>query len=404
MEFTLEIFLVAFILLVALAFYYEHPKAEIPREVDQHIKLYILHYVVNFAFGLGRILEKLGICKEVYLIRTFLYGIPPWKDNANLFIEDLKFAKVSVRVYHPKVPSAGRRRGVLYLHGGVGQIGSIGMYERVCRFIARRSNSVVVCVGYRLAPEHPYPTQFLDCLTATVHFMTTAEDYGVDPTRIIICGDSSGGTLAAAVCQTLVSRTDLPKARAQILLYPFLQAVDFNLPSYQQNGSVPLLLKKRTITLGMQYLNQDLSLMKGILEGSHVPEDLKLKFSKWLSPDNIPMEFKIRGYKPSASATYSEELYTLAKPVFETTFSPLLAEDAIVRQLPETFILTCEYDVVRDDGLLYKKRLEDNGIPVTWYHLEDGFHGALFLIDYGYISFPCGKRAMNNVVNFIKDL
>nr|XP_042708747.1 arylacetamide deacetylase-like 4 [Chrysemys picta bellii] len=352
----------------------------------------------------GRILEKLGICKEVYLIRTFLYGIPPWKDNANLFIEDLKFAKVSVRVYHPKVPSAGRRRGVLYLHGGVGQIGSIGMYERVCRFIARRSNSVVVCVGYRLAPEHPYPTQFLDCLTATVHFMTTAEDYGVDPTRIIICGDSSGGTLAAAVCQTLVSRTDLPKARAQILLYPFLQAVDFNLPSYQQNGSVPLLLKKRTITLGMQYLNQDLSLMKGILEGSHVPEDLKLKFSKWLSPDNIPMEFKIRGYKPSASATYSEELYTLAKPVFETTFSPLLAEDAIVRQLPETFILTCEYDVVRDDGLLYKKRLEDNGIPVTWYHLEDGFHGALFLIDYGYISFPCGKRAMKNVVNFIKDL
>ncbi|XP_050787519.1 arylacetamide deacetylase-like 4 [Gopherus flavomarginatus] len=403
MEFTLEIFLVAFILLVALAFYYEHPKAEIPREVDQHRKLYILHYIVNFIFGLGRIFEKLGICKEVYFIRTLLHGIPPWND-ANLFIKDLKFAKVSVRVYHPKVPSAGQRRGVLYLHGGIGQIGSIGMYERVCRFIARRSDSVVVCVGYRLAPEHPYPTQFWDCLTATVHFMTTAEDYGVDPTRIIICGDSSGGTLAAAVCQTLVGRTDLPKARAQIILYPFLQAVDFNLPSYQQNGSVPLLLKKRTLTLGMQYLNKDVSLMKGILEGSHVPEDLKLKFSKWLSPDNIPMEFKIRGYKPPASATYSKELHTLAKPVFETTFSPLLAEDAIVRQLPETFILTCEYDVVRDDGLLYKKRLEDNGIPVTWYHIEDGFHGVLFLIDCGYISFPCGKRAMLNVVNFIKGL
>uniref|UniRef100_A0A8C3SR15 Alpha/beta hydrolase fold-3 domain-containing protein n=1 Tax=Chelydra serpentina TaxID=8475 RepID=A0A8C3SR15_CHESE len=351
---------------------------------------------------MGRIFEKLGICKEVYLIRTFLYGISPWKNDVKLFIKDLKFAKVKVRVYHPKAPSAGQRRGVLYLHGGVGQIGS--MYERVCRFIARGSDSVVVCVGYRLAPEHPYPTQFWDCLTATVHFMTTAQDYGVDPTRIIICGDSSGGTLAAAVCQTLVSRTDLPKPRAQIMLYPFLQAVDFNLPSYQQNGSVPLLLRKRTLTLGMQYLNKDLSLIKDVLEGSHVPEDLKLKFSKWLSPDNIPMEFKIRGYKPSASASYSEELHALAKPVFETTFSPLLAEDAIVRQLPETFILTCEYDVVRDDGLLYKKRLEDNGVPVTWYHAEDGFHGVLFLIDYGYISFPCGMRAMDNVVNYIKGL
>nr|XP_025042916.1 arylacetamide deacetylase-like 4 [Pelodiscus sinensis] len=479
MEFALGICIVAFLSLVALAFYYEHPKAEIPQGVDQPIKLYIVHYIVNLVFGLGRIFEKLGICKEVYLIRTFLYGILPWK-NTKLFIKDLEFANVSVRVYQPKMPSAGLRTGVLYLHGGIGQIGSIskkfketktydkyealsssfyydiwyfaaksfllwkfvlilgflfsdhtqifpligdtghrkigglvnlmnsfcqkGMYERVCRFIARESDSVVVCVGYRLAPEHPYPTQFWDCLATARHFMMTAEDYGVDSARIIICGDSSGGTLTAAVCQALVSRTDLPKPRAQIMLYPFLQALDFNLPSYQQNGSVPLLLRNRAVALGLQYLNKDLSLMKGILEGSHVPKDLKLKFGKWLSPDNIPVEFKTRGYKPHVPSSYSEELHTMAKQAFETTFSPLLAEDAIVCQLPEAFILTCEYDVVRDDGLLYKKRLEDNGVPVTWYHAENGFHGMLFLIDYGVVSFPCGKRAMGSVVNFIKGL
>ncbi|XP_075762531.1 arylacetamide deacetylase-like 4 [Pelodiscus sinensis] len=403
MEFALGICIIAFLSLVALAFYYEHPKAEIPQGVDQPIKLYIVHYIVNLVFGLGRIFEKLGICKEVYLIRTFLYGIPPWK-NTKLFIKDLEFANVSVRVYQPKMPSAGLRTGVLYLHGGIGQIGSIRMYERVCRFIARESDSVVVCVGYRLAPEHPYPTQFWDCLATARHFMMTAEDYGVDSARIIICGDSSGGTLTAAVCQALVSRTDLPKPRAQIMLYPFLQALDFNLPSYQQNGSVPLLLRNRAVALGLQYLNKDLSLMKGILEGSHVPKDLKLKFGKWLSPDNIPVEFKTRGYKLHVPSSYSEELHTMAKQAFEMTFFPLLAEDAIVCQLPEAFILTCEYDVVRDDGLLYKKRLEDNGVPVTWYHAENGFHGMLFLIDYGVVSFPCGKRAMGSVVNFIKGL
>uniref|UniRef100_A0A8C8S7H0 Alpha/beta hydrolase fold-3 domain-containing protein n=1 Tax=Pelusios castaneus TaxID=367368 RepID=A0A8C8S7H0_9SAUR len=334
---------------------------------------------VSTLDALGKIFEKLGICREADVIKCFMYGISPLM-TTNLFIKDLKFGKVSVRVYQPKTPSAGPRRGVVYLHGGVGLFGSI-------KYLKEKMAS-------------PIDTMILN----------HSEEYGVDPTRIIICGDSSGGTLTAAVCQTLVNRRDLPKVRAQIMFYPFLQGLDFNLPSYQQNGSVPFLLKERSVTLGMQYLNKDVSLVKDVLDGCHVPEDLKQKFRKWLSPDNIPMEFKIRGYKPHASASYSEELHILAKPAFETIFSPLLAEDAIISedaiicQLPETFILTCEYDVVRDDGLLYKKRLEDNGVPVTWYHIEDGFHGVLFLTDTGYFSFPCGRRAMKIVLNFIKGL
>ncbi|NWR59621.1 ADCL4 protein, partial [Bucorvus abyssinicus] len=158
-------------------------------------------------------------------------------------------------------------------------------YERTCRYFARRSDSVVVSVGYRLAPEHPYPTQFEDCLTATVHFLRTAQDYGVDPSRIIICGDSSGGTLTAAVAQTLVNRRDLPKLRAQILIYPFLQALDFDLPSYQQNKRFPVLLKEQTIAFGLRYLNINLLDMEALSKWSHIPEDLQLKYQKWVSPD-----------------------------------------------------------------------------------------------------------------------
>ncbi|NXL41358.1 ADCL4 protein, partial [Podilymbus podiceps] len=252
-------------------------------------------------------------------------------------------------------------------------------YERTCRYFARQSNSVVVSVGYRLAPEHPYPTQFEDCLTATIHFMRNAQDYGVDPSRIIICGDSSGGTLSAAVAQALVNVRHLPKLRAQILIYPFLQCVDFNLPSYQQNERVPILLKERMLTLGLKYLNKDLSSMEGLFKGCHVPEDLQLKYQKWVNPDYIPPEFKTRGYKPTTTHPCSEELYTLFKLMFDPVFSPLLAEDNVIAQLPEAFILTCEFDVLRDDGLLYKKRLEDHGIKVTWCHLQEGFHGTIFL-------------------------
>ncbi|NWI57502.1 ADCL4 protein, partial [Calyptomena viridis] len=158
-------------------------------------------------------------------------------------------------------------------------------YERTCCYFAKKTNSVVVSVGYRLAPEHPFPAQFEDCLSATIHLLRNAREHGVDPSRVVLCGDSSGGTLTAAVAQALGNRRDLPKLRAQILIYPFLQGVDFNLPSYQQNKGIPVLLKERTLTLGLKYLNKDLNVIQEMFKGRHVLEDLRLKYQKWVSPD-----------------------------------------------------------------------------------------------------------------------
>ncbi|XP_069636482.1 arylacetamide deacetylase-like 4 [Haliaeetus albicilla] len=229
-----------------------------------------------------------------------------------------------------------------------------------------------LCTRYHLAPEHKYPAAYEDCLNATIHFMKNVEHYGVDPARIIICGDSAGRNLAAAVSQTLAGRSDLPKLRAQILIYPGLQALDFNLPSYQQNRGVPLLFRERAAFYMLQYLNGNASNLEEVLEGSHIPIDIKLNYRKWVSPDNIPEKFKVRGYKPHVLLDCTTEVHETVKRFCEPNLCPLLAGDALIQQLPETFMLTCEYDVLRDDGLLYKKRLEDNGVRVTWYHLEDG--------------------------------
>ncbi|KAM6371422.1 arylacetamide deacetylase-like 4 [Pluvialis apricaria] len=371
--------LVAFVFPVLIATYHNTFKVEIPPDVDQPSKLRLYHWVYTLMEVLAKNLESLGILEEHILIRLISDGLPTCRDS-KLFIKDLHFDEVPVRIYLPRVRTASKQRGVIFFHGGCGMFGNIRSYERTCRYIARKSDSVVVSVGYRLAPEHPYPTQFEDCLTATIHFMRTAQDYGVDPSRIIICGDSSGGTLTAAVAQALVNRRDLPKLRAQILIYPYLQCVDFNLPSYQQNKGVPILLKERTVALGLRYLNKDLSVIEAVFKGCHIPEDLQLKYQKWVSPDYIPHEFKTRGYKPSTThPLFSEEVYTLIKPMLDPVFSPLLAEDSVIARLPETFILTCEFDVLRDDGLLYKKRLEDHGIKVTWCHLQEGFHGTVTL-------------------------
>ncbi|XP_053137314.1 arylacetamide deacetylase-like 3 [Hemicordylus capensis] len=346
----------------------------------------------------------MGLSNHHIVTRFFMNGFPILKQDPKLHIKKLQFDGVPVKQYQPREDHTKHQRGILFFHGGIGMCCSTDTYERVCRYLARESTSFVVSVAYRLAPEHPYPAQFEDCLKATIHLLKNAKEYGVDPDCILVGGDSSGATLAAAVCQELVKRTDLPKVRAQILLHPFLQAVDFNLPSYQQNAFVPVLSKRTLLELGLKYLGKDSSFVQAAMKGSHVPEDMKIKWKSWINPDHIPKRFKSRGYKPPPPTPFSPKVLEQCKECFETTFSPLLAEDDIISQLPETYILTCEYDVLRDDGLLYKKRLEDAGVGVTWEHLEDAFHAIAFVLDMPVFPFSCAKRKMDRIVKFITGL
>ncbi|XP_008489408.1 arylacetamide deacetylase-like 4 [Calypte anna] len=383
--------------------FYDIFNSELPPGIEQPLKLRLFHSLMITALLSGKILAKLGICSDFSLLRVVLDGVPPWRDS-KLLIKDLKVDEVPLRIYQPKWPPTGKRRGILYFHGGAGTFGSIRAFERICRHIAKKCNSVVVSVGYRLAPEHPYPGQYFDCLNATLYFMRNLEEYHVDPALIIIGGDSCGANFATVICQILLNGRDLPKVRAQVLFYPGLQGLDFYLPSYQQNASVPILFRKLVIYFCCRYLNKDPSLLEDVLQSCHVPESMRQKYKKWVSADIVPDEFKVRGYVPHKSTCYKPQVHEAIKEILAGTFSPLLAEDSIICQLPEAFIVTCEFDVLRDDGLLYKRRLEDNGVPVTWYHSESGFHGILAFFGYGIFSFVSGKRIMDNTVNYINNL
>ncbi|XP_063001266.1 arylacetamide deacetylase-like 4 [Elgaria multicarinata webbii] len=399
----LEILVIPVVLLLAWAVYYDLSTSEIPPGIDKPLKLRILHCLMIVSSCVGKILENLSLCSKIHFIRYIQEGKKLGEDP-KLNIKDLTFEDIPVRVYQPRASTLEhRRRGVVYFHGGSWMFGSINSYDHVCRYLAKESDSVLVSVGYHLAPEEKYPSQFKDCLTASRHFMKTAEDYGVDPARIIIGGDSVGGNFAASVCQALSSGSELTKPLAQILIYPGLQAIDFNLPSYQQNRAVPILYREDVISSALQYLNKDLSVLDSVMQGCHVPSDIKMRFGKWINSENIPEEFKVRGYKPQTTTSFLDDVYEVVKQALETTFSPLMAEDAIIGQLPKACIITCEYDVLRDDGILYKKRLEDNGVPVTWYHIEDGFHGVINLFD-GFLSFPSGKKGVDSIVTFLKSL
>ncbi|NWR29631.1 ADCL4 protein, partial [Tachuris rubrigastra] len=382
---------------------YDFFNSELPPGIDQPLKLRFFHSLMISAMIAGKVLQKVGICNDLTVLRILLDGIPPWRDS-KLLIKDLKVDEVPLRIYQPKSPPTGKRRGILYFHGGAGTFGSIRAFERICRYMAKKCNSVVVSVGYRLSPEHPYPGQYFDCLNATLYFMRNLEAYHVDPALIIISGDSCGANFATVVCQILLNSQDLPKVRAQVLLYPGLQGLDFQLPSYQQNASVPMLFRKLVLYFCFRYLNKEPTVLKDVLHNCHVCESMRCKYKKWVSADLIPDEFKVRGYEPPTPTSYKPEVYEAVKEILSLTFSPLLAEDSIICQLPEAYIVTCEFDVLRDDGLLYKKRLEDNGVQVTWYHSESGFHGILAFFGYGVFSFLSGKKIVDSLVNYINSL
>ncbi|KAM4612884.1 arylacetamide deacetylase-like 4 [Polymixia lowei] len=399
----------AFLLLVIGVVYSELMNSDIPRGIANSGKLHIVHGLFVGIAVVGRILERLGICHQVSFIRwctaRFLTHTNPV--HPGLRVKNAVFSEVPVRVYEPTAAFDGLRRGLVYFHGGGWVMGSIDTADEVCRHIAKEAETTVVSVGYRLAPEHRYPAQLDDCEAATCHFLSVAEaEFNVDPRRVAVGGDSAGANLAAALCQRLARMEDghLPLPCAQVLIYPALQMADFNLPSYQQNHAVPILFRGRVAFYFLQYLNGDVSVCHDVLEGNHVPTELRPLYKEWLSPSNLPPECLARGYSEQPAPDYDGEVYHAVKTGLDPEVSPLLADDAVIRKTPPTFVLTCEYDVLRDDGILYRKRLLDLGLDVTWQNVMDGFHGIINFFNQGWLTFPSATRVVDSVVDYVKTL
>jgi acetyl esterase/lipase len=149
--------------------------------------------------------------------------------------------EIATRIYHPdpqkKLPL------MLYFHGGGHLSGSIQTHDALCRRIAIASQSVVVSVGYRLAPEFPYPAGLLDCIAVFEHRVRLLNGFQVNTDHVFLAGDSAGGNLALSVAHHMKEHNDTT-IKALVLIYP---SVDFsmNYDSYQRNGEGFLLTRDK---------------------------------------------------------------------------------------------------------------------------------------------------------------
>ena len=113
------------------------------------------------------------------------------------------------RVYTPLAADDEPSGGVIFFHGGAWVLGDLDTHDCLCRILANESGCRLISVDYRLAPEHPFPAAVV-----AAH----AVELAIDPTCVVVAGDSAGGTLAAVVCQS-TKGSDF-KIALQVLLCP----------------------------------------------------------------------------------------------------------------------------------------------------------------------------------------
>ena len=125
---------------------------------------------------------------------------------------------IAARLYRPQDAQGGVLPALIYFHGGGFTIGSIATHDILCRQLASLSGCAVVSVGYRLAPEHLFPTAVYDAWDALQWLHRQGAGLQLDAKRIAVGGDSAGGTLAA-VCAIFARDAGL-KLALQLLFYP----------------------------------------------------------------------------------------------------------------------------------------------------------------------------------------
>ncbi|AUY47990.1 alpha/beta hydrolase [Streptomyces sp. CB01881] len=127
--------------------------------------------------------------------------------------------ELTLRLYRPEQAGGAALPALLYLFGGGWTLGSPDTSDAICRRLTNAVGCVTASVGYRLAPEHPFPAAVHDCRAAAHWLAGHAADLGIDPQRLAVGGDSAGGNLAAAL--TLLARDEGgPALRHQLLVYP----------------------------------------------------------------------------------------------------------------------------------------------------------------------------------------
>ncbi len=205
----------------------------------------------------------------------------------------------------------------MFFHGGGWVLGDFPTHERLVRDLVVESGAAAVFVDYTPSPEAKYGVAINQAYGATKWVAAHGAEIGVDGKRLAVAGNSVGGNMAAVVA-LMAKEQNQPKLRAQVLMWPVTDA-NFETGSYN-----------------------------AYQEGHFLTRNMM----KWFW-DN---------YEPNAAKR--KEIHA----------SPLQATTAQLQGLPPTLIQVAEFDVLRDEGEAYGRKLAAAGVPTTTVRFNGMIH------------------------------
>ncbi|MFJ4144583.1 alpha/beta hydrolase [Pseudomonas sp. NPDC089734] len=220
---------------------------------------------------------------------------------------DVNGQKVMLKIVRP-AKLKGELPVFMFFHGGGWVLGDFPTHQRLIRDLVVGSGAVAVYVDYTPSPEAHYPTAINQAYAATRWVAEHGRQIGVDSSRLAVAGNSVGGNMAAVVA-LMAKEQKTPALRFQLLLWPVTDA-NFD------NGSYRQFAEGHFLTQGMM---------------------------KWFW-DNYTTD---AGQRAQIHA------------------SPLRASSEQLRGLPAALVQTAEFDVLRDEGEAYARKLDAAGVPVT---------------------------------------
>lgn len=228
---------------------------------------------------------------------------------------------------------------LVYFHGGAFVMKPAPQhFENALRY-AREAECVVIFAEYRLAPQYPFPAGFNDCYAALCWVVSNADRLGIDKTRLVVGGDSAGGSLAAGVAQRARQEGGL-SLRGQLLIYPCVDLACTR-PSISAFANVPPFKNALAASMAETYLGHPLS-------------------------EGVPR--------------YASPLY------------------GDLSELAPAYVETAEFDLLHDQGNAYAQALREQGVAVEFNEIKSGIHGFDLLAPKSSVS----KEAMQRRIQFLR--
>lgn len=232
---------------------------------------------------------------------------------------------------------SGQNSLIIFFHDGGWMLGNMRSCRAICSNICDATGATVLAIDFRLAPQYKFPIPLEDCYEAFLWAAQGARYWKVDPDKVFLMGACSGGNLAACVSRMARDRKG-PKIAGQVLISPITDG-RMRTESFEQYKDSPTLSSKE-------------------------------------------VSFFIQNYSREP------------KDILDPLFSPLLAKDH--SRLPQTLIISAEFDPLKDDGKLYSEALESADTPSKYLEVKGSYHGF-----YNYPGSEGWKNSFYAIKNFV---